>query len=162
MGEITLIRHGQANSDATNEEDYDRLSALGHQQAQWLGEHLRAHEPTFDRVLMGTLRRHQETAAGIGDLGAQAQVDARLDEMDYFNLGQALESTKGIPFPGPEDFADHVPLVMEAWHNAEIQGRESFANFEARIFGVLSEILASYNAHPHLDVPGREHARTTY
>ena len=37
MGELTLIRHGQANSGATTEEDYDRLSDLGHTQARLLG-----------------------------------------------------------------------------------------------------------------------------
>ena len=38
MGEIVLIRHGQANSHATTEEDYDRLSPLGHDQARWVGQ----------------------------------------------------------------------------------------------------------------------------
>ena len=37
MGEVVLVRHGQANSGATDEESYDRLSDLGHQQARWLG-----------------------------------------------------------------------------------------------------------------------------
>jgi len=38
MSHITLIRHGQANTGARDEQSYDRLSALGHQQAAWLGE----------------------------------------------------------------------------------------------------------------------------
>jgi phosphohistidine phosphatase SixA len=62
MGELVLIRHGQANSAANDEAGYDRLSELGHQQARWLGDWLRAHEAPFDRVLMGSLRRHRETA----------------------------------------------------------------------------------------------------
>jgi phosphohistidine phosphatase SixA len=62
MGELVLIRHGQANSAANDEDGYDRLSDLGHQQARWLGDWLRAHEAPFDRVLMGSLRRHRETA----------------------------------------------------------------------------------------------------
>ena len=68
MGEITLVRHGQANSSATTEEDYDRLSELGHQQAEWLGEWMQGHEKPFDHVLSGTLRRHRETVAGMGFL----------------------------------------------------------------------------------------------
>lgn len=139
MGEITLVRHGQANSGAQSEEEYDRLSELGAQQALWLGDHLRAHEPGFDRVLTGTLRRHKETAVAMGDMGAAREEDPRLDEMDYFNLGRALEDTHGVPFPGPEDFAAHVPQVMAAWHAAEIQGNESFASFEARVTSVLHE-----------------------
>jgi broad specificity phosphatase PhoE len=59
--------------------------------------------------------------------------------MDYFNLGQALEDVHGVPFPGPEDFAAHVPQVMEAWHRAEIKGVESFASFEDRVTSVLQE-----------------------
>ena len=41
MSHITLIRHGQANSEAKDEISYDKLSPLGHEQAAWLGDHLR-------------------------------------------------------------------------------------------------------------------------
>ena len=137
MGEIILVRHGQANSGATDEESYDRLSDLGHQQAQWLGDYLRDREGPFDKVISGSLRRHRETAAGIGYL--DPVIDPRLNEMDYFNLGQALEDVHGIPFPGPDEFAAHVPQVMEAWHRAEIKGVETFASFEERVSSVLQE-----------------------
>ena len=43
MPHITLVRHGQANSDAKDEDGYDKLSDLGHQQARWLGEHFDHH-----------------------------------------------------------------------------------------------------------------------
>ena len=98
------MRHGQANSTATNEADYDRLSDLGHQQAAWLGDHLRAHEAPFDLVLTGTLRRQQQTAQAMGNMGADPQIDARLNEMDYFTLGKALESHQGVPMPAPDEF----------------------------------------------------------
>lgn len=137
MGEIILVRHGQANSAAKDEESYDRLSDLGHQQAKWLGEYLTDREGPFDKVICGSLRRHQETAAGIGY--QEPQIDARLNEMDYFNLGQALEDVHGVPFPSPEEFAAHVPQVMEAWHKAEIMGVETFASFETRVTAVLQE-----------------------
>ena len=131
------MRHGQANSTATNEADYDRLSDLGHQQAAWLGDHLRAHEAPFDLVLTGTLRRQQQTAQAMGEMGAAPQTDARLNEMDYFTLGKALESHHGVPMPAPDEFITHVPQVLEAWHRAEIAGQESFADFETRVTGVL-------------------------
>jgi broad specificity phosphatase PhoE len=137
MGEIILVRHGQANSAARDEADYDRLSDLGHQQAAWLGDYLRDREAPFDKIISGSLRRHRETAAG---LGYDAPViDARLNEMDYFNLGRALQDVHGVPFPGPEDFAAHVPQVMQAWHRAEIMGVETFASFETRVTSVLAE-----------------------
>lgn len=59
--------------------------------------------------------------------------------MDYFNLGRALEDVHGVPFPGPAEFAAHVPQVMEAWHRAEIKGLETFASFEERVTSVLQE-----------------------
>ena len=56
MTEIVLVRHGQANNTATDEAGYDRLSPLGLQQADWLGAHMRATNPHFDRVITGTLK----------------------------------------------------------------------------------------------------------
>ena len=79
MGEIILVRHGQANSQATTEEDYDRLSDLGHVQAKWLGEWMRAHDQRFDHVVSGTMRRHRETVRG---MGFEADEDARLNELE--------------------------------------------------------------------------------
>lgn len=136
MGQITLVRHGQANSGAQTEEDYDRLSDLGVQQSIWLGEYLRETGQTFDRVLMGTLKRHKGTAEG---MGVTAQADARLNEMDYLTLGKALEDTRGVPQPGPEGFAEHFTAVLKAWKRAEIRGAETFDSFETRVASVLKE-----------------------
>ncbi|WP_172300054.1 histidine phosphatase family protein [Pseudoruegeria sp. HB172150] len=139
MGEVILVRHGQANSGAQDEESYDRLSDLGRQQAMWLGEWLRANEAPFDRVVTGSLLRHRQTAEAMGDMGAASQIDPRLNEMDYFNLGHALEDQHGVPMPGPENFAEHSVQVMEAWHRAEIRGNEDFTEFEGRVTEILRE-----------------------
>lgn len=138
MGELILVRHGQANSGATTEEDYDRLSPLGHRQAGWLGEWFEAHESMFDRVYRGTMRRHRETAEGLGH--AEAVADERLNELDYFALARDMEITHGIPIPAnQQDFANHIPQTLNAWHKQEIAGGEAFAAFEARIATVLAE-----------------------
>lgn len=138
MGEIVLIRHGQANRHANDEAGYDRLSDLGKRQAEWLGEWLARREKAFDRVLSGSLKRHVATAEAMG-LDAP-DIDGRLNEMDYFNLGAALQDRHGVPMPeSPESYAAHVVQVMEAWHRAEIEGNESFASFEARVAAVLDE-----------------------
>ncbi|PZX16592.1 broad specificity phosphatase PhoE [Palleronia aestuarii] len=139
MGEVVLVRHGQANSHADNEDDYDRLSPLGHIQAEWLGEWLRERDGAFDLVLSGSMRRHRETAAA---MGVVPEIDPRLNEMDYFALGRALEESHGIPVPDADGFPDHAPLVMQAWHDAEILGAETFAAFEARITAALVEAAA--------------------
>ena len=88
-------------------------------------------------MISGSLRRHRETAAGLGY--DAPLIDPRLNEMDYFNLGQSLQDVHGVPFPGPEEFAAHVPQVMQAWHRAEIRGVETFASFEERVTSVLQE-----------------------
>ena len=216
MGELVLVRHGQANSAAQDEAGYDRLSDLGHQQARWLGEWLRDHDAPFDRVLTGSLRRHRETLAAMGDMGAAPEVDARLNELDYFNLTKAHAARNGTTRPTPETFVHHITEVMQAWQRAEIQGDETYDSFEGRVAEMLTlaarpgrrvlcvtsggvigmmarhlldldiarmshllvpirncsihrimvlpdvQILAGFNATPHLDGPDRSYARTEY
>ena len=136
MGEIVLVRHGQANSAATNEADYDRLSDLGRQQARWLGGWMESHGWGFDHVLSGTLNRQRDTAIEMGQVPDQ---DARLNELDYYNLSNAAQETLGLPFPGPEEFVNHMPRVMEAWRQAEIQGNEPYQGFTTRVSEMMTE-----------------------
>lgn len=138
MGEIVMVRHGQANTGAQSEADYDRLSQLGHVQAGWLGDWLDAHDPGFDLVLSGTMRRHRETAAGMRR--TPDREDNRLNEIDYFALARDIEITHGLPQPASQqDFATHMPQTFAAWHAAEIAGAEPFARFEDRVREVLHE-----------------------
>jgi len=141
MGEILLVRHGQANSGATTEEEYDRLSDLGRQQAAWLGDWFRSHEEPFDLVLSGTMRRHIQTGEAMSFVPDRR--DARLNELDYFALARDLEIAHGVPQPmTQQDFAAHVPQTYVAWHRAEIAGAEPFAAFEARVKAILDEAAA--------------------
>lgn len=141
MGELILVRHGQANTTARDEASYDQLSVLGQQQAAWLGQHFRDHHEAFDQIWSGSLNRHRETLSAMGDLGIGDGVDARLNELDYFNLAHALQDDHGVPMPAnSEDFAAHLPQVMAAWHRAEISGNERFAEFEARIGAILQAV----------------------
>lgn len=138
MGELYLIRHGQANSGATSEEDYDRLSPLGHRQAELLGAWMHDHEGPFDLTLTGTMRRHRETASGMGY--APDLEDERLNEMHYFALVRDMQVNHGVAPPkGPDDFATHMPQTLAAWEQATINGAEPFATFEARILAALAE-----------------------
>lgn len=136
MGDIVLVRHGQANTHATTEEDYDRLSKLGHQQAEWLGEWMRAHDYAFDHVLSGTLRRHRETAAG---MQVKPDEDARLNEIEYYTLSHSMLAIKGEPLPQHDTYPDHMPKVFAAWAAAEIEGAETYENFETRVAELLRE-----------------------
>ena len=83
MSEFYLVRHGQASFGAQN---YDKLSELGIQQSVWLGEYFTDRNIQFDRVLTGTLVRHQETADGIcSALRGNVQIEAlpELNEFDF-------------------------------------------------------------------------------
>ena len=142
MAEIVLVRHGQANSAATDEESYDRLSEVGHQQAAWLGEHLRATNPHFDRVIIGDMRRHRETAHGMGH--NSVETDPRWNELSYFALSAALERETGAPHPGGGDsFIQHNDQVFRYWRAGKLQDvPESYDAFEARILSALEAAAA--------------------
>ncbi len=141
MSQITLVRHGQANTGARDEESYDRLSDLGHQQARWLGEHLRATDQFYTRFYSGTLTRHQETAGSMA-MDLPLQQDARLNEMEYFSLATAMEEQFGEPIPSErEGFADHIPKVFSAWANGRLQDPyETWENFQSRTQAALKDI----------------------
>lgn len=137
MGEITLVRHGQANSAADNEADYDRLTELGHTQAKWLGEWMKAHDGPFDAVYAGSLRRQRETAAGMGH--ADPIIDTRLNEITYYDLTAEMDVLHPeIPRHGPEDFAIHFPATLQAWKDGRIKGNETFGAFCQRVEEVLA------------------------
>jgi len=138
MGHLYLVRHGQANSSAKSEADYDRLSDLGHEQARLLGDWMRIHEAPFDTVISGTMRRHRETAIGMG-FPPQTE-DARLNELSYFALVRDMQAKFGLAPPvSSDDFATHMPKAFMAWEQKHINGEEPFATFETRIAAALAE-----------------------
>lgn len=140
MGQLHLVRHGQANTGATNEEDYDKLSSLGHTQAAMLGDWLRDHQDPYDLVISGTMRRHVETAQGMG-FPVETK-DPRLNEMEYFALVRDMEAKHGLAPPTcAEDFATHMPRALHAWEQKTIDGAEPFATFETRIMTALAEAI---------------------
>ena len=145
MSQITLIRHGQAQTHATDEAGYDSLSELGRTQAAWLGEHLRETGQEFTRVYCGTQIRHQQTAQAMGATDwAETVQDPRLNEVAYFDLSQRMHEQFGIAQPTcREEFITHLPLVFTAWQDGRIEGApESFHDFQARVDAVLHEIAA--------------------
>jgi broad specificity phosphatase PhoE len=86
MGDLLLIRHGQASFGAA---DYDQLSPMGEQQSLCLGAWLAAHEAPPAHVVRGALRRHAQTAEhclrGAG-LEVPVEVVSALDELDHVEL----------------------------------------------------------------------------
>ena len=141
MSHITLIRHGQANSTAKDEISYDKLSPLGHEQARWLGHHLRETHTHHTRLYTGTLTRHIETADGM-ETELTPIRDARLNELEYFTLATLMEEQHGVPFPSDQGaFSSHLPHMFDTWKDGKIDNPpETFEQFEARVQGALKEI----------------------
>jgi broad specificity phosphatase PhoE len=145
MSHIVLVRHGQANTGAREEGDYDRLSPLGHQQSGWLGEHFRQKGDVFAHVWTGTLRRHVETADAIAaESPGPITRDERLNELEYFTLSQLLADQHDIPWPSNrEGFLRHLPCLFGHWRDGKLEGApESFDHFETRVRDALDEISA--------------------
>lgn len=145
MSHIVLVRHGQANTGARDDHDYDRLSPLGHQQSGWLGDHFRHKGDVFAQVWTGTLRRHVETADGIAaETPDPVTRDERLNELEYFTLSHLLADQHGITLPtSREGFVRHLPTLFGFWRDGKLEGAsESFDQFETRVRDALHEISA--------------------
>ncbi|MYM65754.1 histidine phosphatase family protein [Pseudoduganella sp. FT55W] len=59
MGQILLVRHGQASFGSAN---YDQLSELGYEQARLLGQWYANSHQAFHKVVTGGMARHRQTA----------------------------------------------------------------------------------------------------
>lgn len=138
MVELTLIRHGQAQTGAKDEASYDSLSELGHQQARWLGETLRNAAP-FDGVISGVMTRQIETVQSMALDGVAHSTDARLNELDYFGLAESLRASHGVEIPRDiQSFALHVPQILDVWRDGNMDtGLETYDAFCSRIMGAL-------------------------
>lgn len=87
MGQIFLVRHGQASFGAA---DYDRLSDLGVAQSRLLGQWFADCGQSFTMAVMGRLLRHRQTAeACLGAMPAALKptgdtaVNPGFDEYDH-------------------------------------------------------------------------------
>ncbi|MEO1198654.1 MAG: histidine phosphatase family protein [Pseudomonadota bacterium] len=136
--ELWLVRHGQA-AFATG--DYDRLTALGWDQARWLGEHLATRGLTFDRIVAGTLRRQQETAEALaGQIGGSVETVPGLEE---YNPADILLAHGSAPHQ-TEDRRGHfraLRAALIAWSEGRLDGvAEPFDAFAARIQAAIADL----------------------
>ena len=93
MSVLTVVRHGQASFLS---EDYDRLSALGEQQARLLGEYWLDRGVRFDRVVYGPRERQIRTGEIIGELygkaGAGWPEPAVREELDEYPAEEVVRA----------------------------------------------------------------------
>ncbi|MGI9274073.1 MAG: histidine phosphatase family protein [Endozoicomonas sp.] len=145
MSEVYFVRHGQASFGAAN---YDKLSPLGHQQSEWLGQYFHEREVQFDRVLLGDLVRHRETLDGIlkgmSLTGSNPPLTQICPELNEFAFGQLLQAYltafpgESVPEnPSPEVFFKYLRKAMQLWARNELDGPESWHSFEGRVLEIL-------------------------
>ena len=136
MSTLVLVRHAQATAF---EQDSDRLSALGEQQAIRLGEYWRAAGVRFDEAYAGTMRRHVRTAELAGFSNYQS--NEAFNEYDAFGILRALPDYKR-----PEDnrqLQSMFEATMPQWiaGTLEAPGVETFQAFRTRVVTALRAIL---------------------
>lgn len=155
MSQLYLVRHGQASFGAAN---YDQLSPLGYQQAQWLGEHFRELGIQFDRVLAGSLSRQQQTAQAIlAGNGQQLplKIEAGLNEFDFHGLAAIYCKFSDIPLPGTANggraFFQMLRKAMIAWSQGELHAAnqnsdaptlETWDQFHDRVHHAMQQLIA--------------------
>ena len=170
MGQLTLIRHGQAHAFA---QDSDRLTELGETQARQLGAYWARHGASFTEIYSGALvrqRRTAELAAELTPLPALQTLPA-LNEYDATGVLQTLAprlAQQDAAFLQLQhDFEQHrqqpdrnryfqkmFEALLARWLRGELlaEGVESFADFQSRVHQALRHILQQGGAGRHVAI----------
>ena len=152
MGTLYLVRHGQASF---GEDDYDKLSELGHRQSRRLGEYFAAKGLHFDAVVTGTLRRHTETFQGIAQgMGLKADVLQwpGLNEYDSEAVISAVYPHKLEKPTSPEMYRHHFRLLRDGltqWMNGVVspKGMPSYPEFLHGVTSALDHVRKSHDGN---------------
>lgn len=148
MGNLYLVRHGQASFGAAN---YDQLSELGHRQCVRLGEYFRERGVRFQAVITGTLERHRQSQAAIAE-GAQARHEPierpGLNEYDSAALIAAVHTGVLERPRTPEQVRHHFRLLrdgLKRWIDGSAQpaGMPSHRDFVAGVAEVLDHVRST-------------------
>lgn len=157
MSELFIVRHGQASFGA---DDYDQLSAVGHEQAAILSEYWHGIGQRFDALYSGSLRRQLATAEGLrGQVEEQdVQVDEGFDEYVSEHILEAYREqyakadgfvTEGEAFAsGLKDrrfFQRFLEKACQRWVQGELDSSsiEPFPIFKQRVSDALERVMAA-------------------
>lgn len=154
MTAIYLIRHGQASFGKA---EYDCLSELGEQQAIHLGNSFKARIAGFDKIVRGSMQRHQQTATGcltaLGQADIAQQQDANWNEYDHQDIlaqfNPELATAAGVKNYVSRQDNPHKALqqviaqAFERWigskHNSDYG--EPWPDYQARIQSALANLV---------------------
>jgi broad specificity phosphatase PhoE len=153
MTAIYLIRHGQASFGKA---EYDCLSELGEQQARHIGHGLKTRGMQFDKVVRGTMQRHQQTAdaclTAMGQKDTKHYVDSGWNEYDHQDIlaqfDPQLATAAGVKNYVRQQKSPHkaleqiITLAFARWiasqHNHDYL--ESWPDYQNRITCALSKV----------------------
>jgi broad specificity phosphatase PhoE len=150
MGNLYLVRHGQASFGA---EDYDNLSELGHKQAERLGAYFKQKNLQFDAVITGTLRRHTQTWQGIATGAGYAYEPLQMPGLNEYDS----EAVIGAIHPGklekpdsPEMYRHHFRLLKDGltqWMNGVVSpvGMPSYVDFQQGVVSALDHVRKNHS-----------------
>lgn len=145
MGNLYLVRHGQASFGADN---YDQLSDLGQRQSVRLGEHFAQLGVKFDTVITGTLQRHAQTWAGIAQGSGLAHAPLLRSGLNEYDSLAVIRTVHAAPLPRPasaEEVKHHFRLLREGlrqWSKGTVQpeGMPTYADWVRGITDVLDHV----------------------
>lgn len=162
MGQIYLVRHGQASFGTA---DYDRLSDLGVEQSRLLGGWFAHCGQRFSRAITGSLKRHRQTAEACLAAMPEAlkpeeawHTDPGFDEYDHqavlichrpdFADSEAASRLLAQSDNPRRAFQQIFAQAMERWmsgrHDAEY--RESWPAFRKRCLAALKRLVQDAGA----------------
>ena len=147
MMRLLAVRHGQASAGT---DDYDRLSPMGAEQSRRLGQWLANAGIKPRRILLGAMRRHQQTLdallAGYGDSLPTAEYLDDLNEFDHeavlagFCRRHANHPAAGIgaaPWQAePREVGRLVSAAIGAWSSGSLDEEhavEPWSQFRQRV-----------------------------
>ncbi len=145
MGNLYLVRHGQASFGAA---DYDNLSELGHRQSVRLGEYFAHKGLQFDAVIVGTLRRHTQTWAGIAKGAGFAHEALEWPGLNEYDSAAVIKTIHAAPLEkpdSPEMYRHHFRLLRDGltqWMNGVVspEGMPSYGEFVLGVTSVLDYV----------------------
>ena len=143
MGTLYLVRHGQASFGA---QDYDQLSELGQRQSQRLGEYFKLKGLRFEQVLTGTLKRHQQTLAGIYNGAGFSNNALTLPGLNEYDSEAVIAAIHPHPLAKPDTpelYRHHFRLLRDGltqWMNGVVspRGMPSYREFQQGVADALA------------------------
>lgn len=143
MGQVLLVRHGQASFGA---DDYDVLSQRGWAQGRTLGGWFAEHDVWPTALVRGDMRRHRETLEAVRETAAwegTETVEADWDEFDHLGI---VAGWSDLPQDVPHDQIDRrafqkvFEAATAAWTAGEGTYDETWLDFVARVRRALASV----------------------